>query len=124
MKQVAENILSEYEQTFQGEWLNKFDWRSVNVGKMPFVKPGLVVAMYLAPFNLVLLEDYLTTKEQVDIWATDLIHEFYHAYQYHTMGAIKYLFKKVFNRAELEEEAVNASLIWLDYNFQKHINYR
>lgn len=121
MKQIAENILGYYEQTVPGNWLTKFNWRKVKVGKMPFIVPGLCVAMYIAPLNLVLLEDYLTTKEQADIWTTDLIHEFYHAYQYHTLGPIKYLFKKVFNRSELEEEAESASLTWLDYNFQQHI---
>lgn len=116
MKEITDSILEPYASTIEGDWLNEFDWDAVKVGKLPFIIPGFFVAMYIAPLNKVLLEDHLTTKETFDIWATDVIHEFYHAYQYHTMGPLKYLFKKVFNRKALEKEAVDASLKWLDKN--------
>ena len=120
MKNITDDILASYSKLPAGEWLNTFDWKAVKVSKMPFIKEGFMVAMFIGPLNLVLLEDPFTTKETFSVWATDVIHEFYHAYQYHTLGPIKYLFKKVFNRKALEEEAVNASITWLD-NYMENI---
>lgn len=119
MKDIVTSILSAYSKTSQGSWLNDFDWRKVKVYKMPFVKPGIVVAMYIGPLNAVFLEDVKTTQDPFNVWATDIIHEFYHAYQYYTMGPIKYLFTKVFNRKKLEEDAVNASLTWLNADMEE-----
>jgi len=119
MKDIVTDILSDYAQTPQGSWLNDFDWRKVKVYKMPFVKEGVVVAMYIGPINAVFLEDVKKIKDPLNIWATDVIHEFYHAYQYHTKGPIKYLLTKVFNRKKLEDEAVNASLEWLNADMEE-----
>ena len=119
MHSVVENILSNYENTSEGHWLKQFNWRAVKVRAMPFVKPGIIMAMYVGPFNMVWLEDLTKASDPFNIWATDVIHEFYHAYQYHTMGPIKYLFTKVFNRKKLEEDAVNASLTWLNKDMEE-----
>lgn len=116
MHEITDPILEDYSKMPEGNWLNEFDWKSVKLGKLPFVIDGVFVAMYLAEANKVLLENPETTEVTFDIWATDLIHEMYHAYQRHTMGLFKYLLFKIFRRKKLEEEAENASLKWLEMN--------
>lgn len=114
MHEITDPILEDYSKMPEGNWLNEFDWKSVKLGKLPFVIDGVFVAMYLALINKVLLENPDTTEVPFDIWATDLIHEMYHAYQRHTKGLLGYLFCKIFNRKQLEKEAEEASLNWLE----------
>lgn len=114
MEQIIHPVLEDYAHIKEGKWLTEFDYKAVKLGKLPFVINGLFVAMYLAIFNKVLVEDPETTKETFDVWFTDVVHEFRHAYQRHKYGLIGYLLRKIFMRKSIEKDAENISLEWLD----------
>lgn len=114
MRDIIEPVLEDYSRRPDGKWLTEFDWKKVSFGKLPFVIDGLFVAMYVAPLNLVLLEDPTKTREDPDVWFSDLVHEMFHACQRHKKGLVRYFLCKIFNRKSLEAEAVEASLRWLE----------
>lgn len=114
MRNIIEPVLDDYSTQPDGKWLTEFDWKKVTFGKLPFIVDGLFVAMYIAPLNRILLEDPEKTKEAIDVWFSDLIHEMYHAYQRHKKGIIRYFLCKIFLRNALESEAVETSLRWLE----------
>ncbi|MGN0332386.1 MAG: hypothetical protein ACI4D9_05075 [Lachnospiraceae bacterium] len=83
-----------------------FPLEKIQIKEMTFSIEGVVTAMYCA----------LTDKLKIaDDWSDEVffgsvIHEFYHAYQRHTKGLVKYLLIKTFQRKVFEAPAKQAEL--------------
>jgi hypothetical protein len=81
----------------QAPWLNEFD-----LSKIKFVnkKLPLTSALFFVPTLTVYYEPDDAVME-----FSNIVHELRHAYQYKTMGKLKYFFSKAFQRKKLEDDA-------------------
>lgn len=81
----------------QASWLNEIDLNKItfiNI-KLPFTS-----ALFFVPTLTVYYEPDDAVME-----FSNIVHELRHAYQYKTMGKLKYFLSKAFNRKALEEDA-------------------
>lgn len=81
----------------QAQWLN-----DIQLSKIKFVnkKLPLTSAMFFIPTLTVYYEADTPVME-----FSNIVHELRHAWQYKTMGKVKYFFMKAFNRKALEDDA-------------------
>lgn len=103
MKNLTE-LLSEYEQTATGEWLQKTPWRGMEVRSMIGVE-GKRQAMYSALFDRL----YVAPDKNAPVWFGSVVHELRHAYQRHRFGLLLYMLLKVI-RPVVEKPAKQAEL--------------
>ena len=81
----------------QAPWLNEFDLFKINfVNK----KLPLTSALFFVPTLTVYYEPDTPNME-----FSNIVHELRHAYQYKTMGKLKYFLAKAFQRKKLEDDA-------------------
>lgn len=83
----------------EATWLN-----DIQLSKIKFVnkKLPLTSAMFFIPTLTVYYEPDDDLME-----FSNIVHELRHAWQYKTMGKVKYLLAKAFNRKALEDDAWN-----------------
>ena len=81
----------------QAQWLNEFDLSKIKFvnKKLPFTS-----ALFFVPTLTVYYEPDNAVME-----FSNIVHELRHAYQYKTMGKLKYFLSKAFNRKALEADA-------------------
>ena len=103
MKNLTE-LLSEYEQTATGEWLQKTPWRGMEVRSMTG-EEGKRQAMYSALFDRL----YVAPDKSKAVWFGSVVHELRHAYQRHRFGLLLYMLLKII-RPVIERPAKKAEL--------------
>lgn len=103
MKNLTE-LLSEYEQTATGEWLQKTPWRGMELRSMTGVE-GKRQAMYSALFDRL----YVAPDKSAPVWFGSVVHELRHAYQRHRFGLLLYMLLKII-RPVIERPAKKAEL--------------
>ena len=103
MKNLTE-LLSEYEQTATGEWLQKTPWRGMELRSMTGVE-GKRQAMYSALFDRL----YVAPDKNAPVWFGSVVHELRHAYQRHRFGLLLYMLLKII-RPVVEKPAKKAEL--------------
>lgn len=103
MKNLTE-LLSEYEQTATGEWLQKTPWRGMEVRSMTG-EEGKRQAMYSALFDRL----YVAPDKSKAVWFGSVVHELRHAYQRHRFGLLLYMLLKII-RPVIEKPAKEAEL--------------
>lgn len=81
----------------QASWLNEIDLSKIKFvnKKLPFTS-----ALFFVPTLTVYYEPDTPNME-----FSNIVHELRHAYQYKTMGKLKYFLFKAFNRKALEADA-------------------
>ena len=81
----------------QAPWLNEFQ-----LSKITFVnkKLPLTSALFFVPTLTIFFEPDTEVME-----FSNIVHELRHAYQYKTMGKLKYFLFKAFRRKKLEDDA-------------------
>lgn len=87
-------------------WLHEFAWQKIPNEPLKFGVEGVVTAMYCALTDKLKIAD----DRSDEVFFGSVIHEFYHAYQRHTKGLVKYLLIKTFQRKVLEAPAKQAEL--------------
>ena len=97
-------LLSEYEQTATGEWLQKTPWRGMELRSMIGVE-GKRQAMYSALFDRL----YVAPDKNAPVWFGSVVHELHHAYQRHRFGLLLYMLLKII-RPVVEKPAKKAEL--------------
>lgn len=103
-----------YTYSGRASWLNEFVWQKIQVKPLKFGVEGVVTAMYCAMTDTLKIAD----DRSDEVYFGSVIHELYHAHQRHTMGLMKYLLMKTFQRKALEAPAKQAELCatqWLGY---------
>lgn len=103
MKNLTE-LLSEYEQTATGEWLQKTPWRGMEVRSMTG-EEGKRQAMYSALFDRL----YVAPDKSAPVWFGSVVHELRHAYQRHKFWLLLYMLLKII-RPVIERPAKKAEL--------------
>lgn len=103
MKNLTE-LLTEYEQTSGGAWLQETPWRGMAVRSMTGVE-GKRQAMYSAPFDRL----YVAPDKNAPVWFGSVVHELRHAYQRHRFGLLLYMLLKII-RPVIERPAKKAEL--------------
>ena len=103
MKNLTE-LLSEYEQTATGEWLQKTPWRGMEVRSMTG-EEGKRQAMYSALFDRL----YVAPDKNAAVWFGSVVHELRHASQRHRFGLLLYMLMKII-RPVIERPAKQAEL--------------
>ena len=103
MKNFTE-LLSEYEQTSGGAWLQETPWRGMEVRSMTG-EEGKRQAMYSALFDRL----YVAPDKNAPVWFGSVVHELRHAYQRHRFGLLLYILLKII-RPVIERPAKKAEL--------------
>ena len=103
MKNLTE-LLTEYEQTSTGAWLQETPWRRVDLRSMNGVE-GKRQAMYSALFDRL----YVAPDKNEAVWFGSVVHELRHAYQRHRFGLLLYMLLKII-RPVIERPAKKAEL--------------
>ena len=103
MKNLTD-LLSEYEQTSGGAWLQETPWSGMEVRSMTG-EEGKRQAMYSALFDRL----YVAPDKNAAVWFGSVIHELRHAYQRHRFGLILYMMLKII-RPVVEKPAKQAEL--------------
>ena len=101
-----QKLILEYSKGESGYWLNCFAWQKIPVKPLKYSVEGVVTAMYCALTDKLKIAD----DRSDEVFFGSVIHEFYHAYQRHTKGLVKYLLIKTFQRKVLEAPAKQAEL--------------
>lgn len=104
MKNELEKRLAEYEQTSGGAWLQKTQWRNMELRSMTGVE-GKRQAMYSALFDRL----YVAPDKNAAVWFGSVVHELRHAYQRHRFGLLLYMLLKII-RPVIEKPAKQAEL--------------
>ena len=103
MKNFTE-LLSEYERTSGGEWLQETPWRGMEVRSMTGIE-GKRQAAYFALFDRL----YVAPDKNAPVWFGSVVHELRHAYQRHRLGLLLYMLLKII-RPVIERPAKKAEL--------------
>lgn len=103
MKNFTE-LLSEYEQTSTGAWLQETPWRGMEVRSMTGIE-GKRQAAYFALFDRL----YVAPDKNAPVWFGSVVHELRHAYQRHRFGLLLYMLLKII-RPVIERPAKKAEL--------------
>ena len=103
MKNLTE-LLTEYEQTSGGAWLQETQWRGIEVRSITGVE-GKRQAMYSALFDRL----YVAPDKNAPVWFGSVVHELRHAYQRHRFGLLLYMLMKII-RPVIERPAKKAEL--------------
>lgn len=103
MKNLTE-LLTEYEQTATGEWLQKTPWRRIELRSMTG-EEGKRQAAYSALFDRL----YVAPDKNEAVWFGSVVHELRHAYQRHRLGLLLYMLMKII-RPVIERPAKKAEL--------------
>ena len=103
MKNFTE-LLSEYEQTSGGAWLQETPWRGMEVRSMTG-EEGKRQAMYSALFDRL----YVAPDKNAPVWFGSVVHELRHAYQRHRFGLLLYILLKII-RPVIERPAKKVEL--------------
>mgnify|MGYP000130281317 CR=1 FL=1 len=113
MKNLTE-LLSEYEQTSGGAWLQETPWRGMEVRSMTG-EEGKRQAMYSALFDRL----YVAPDKSKAVWFGSVVHELRHAYQRHRLGLLLYMLMKII-RPVVEKPAKQAELDATDWLCKKN----
>ena len=111
------NIL-EYADSGRASWLHEFAWQKIPVKPLKFGVEGVVTAMYCVMTDELKIAD----DRSDEVFFGSVIHELYHAYQRHTMGLVKYLLIKTFQRKALEAPAKQVELDATEWLGDQRIN--
>ena len=103
MKNLTD-LLTEYEQTSGGAWLQETPWRGMEVRSMTG-EEGKRQAMYSALFDRL----YVAPDKSAPVWFGSVVHELRHAYQRHRFGLLLYMLLKII-RPVIERPAKKAEL--------------
>ena len=107
-----------YAYSWSASWLHAFAWQKIPVEPMKICVEGKVTAMYCAMTDELKIAD----DRSDEVFFGSVIHELYHAYQRHTMGLVKYLLMKTFQRKTLEAPAKQAELDATEWLGDQRIN--
>lgn len=103
MKNLTD-LLTEYEQTSTGAWLQETPWRGMELRSMTGIE-GKRQAMYSALFDRL----YVAPDKNAPVWFGSVVHELRHAYQRHRFGLLLYMLLKII-RPVIEKPAKKAEL--------------
>ena len=103
MKNLTE-LLTEYEQTSGGAWLQETTWRGMELRSMTGIE-GKRQAAYSALFDRL----YVAPDKNAPVWFGSVVHELRHAYQRHRFGLLLYMLLKII-RPVVEKPAKEAEL--------------
>ena len=115
--QLYRDIL-EYAYSGRASWLHEFAWQKIPAKPLKFGVEGVVTAMYCALTDKLKIADDRSDA----VFFGSVIHELYHAYQRHTIGLVKYLMMKTFQRKALEAPAKQAELDATEWLGDQRIN--